>query len=68
MGITVFKVMGSKVKVTETFASGGIQTDCSPLKIILTGSHSANSPPIMITFWVLQHSETLFSYWTARTC
>jgi len=31
----VFKVIGSKVKVTETFSGGGIQIDGSPSKTIL---------------------------------
>ena len=31
----VFEVMGSKVKVTEMFAGGGIQIDRSPSKAIL---------------------------------
>jgi len=52
MGIIeeVFKVIGSKVKVTETFVSGGLKTDGSPLKTVLIGSNSVISPPIMITF------------------
>ena len=45
----IFKVMGSKVKVTETFSVGGIAIDCSLLKICSVGmlSFSVTSVPLL---------------------